>query len=151
MACLHCESTTETPDFLFETKFWRAYLAPEQSYLGRSIIELNNHKRSLSQISQEEWNDLGDMVKYLEGAIKEAFKADMFNWACLMNDAYKAKTPNPHVHWHVRPRYKNPVEFAGKTYTDPDFGAHYDRDRREVADEVTQHSIVQEIRDQLND
>lgn len=53
--------------------------------------------------------------------------ADVFNWMYFMNNVYQEENPNPHVHWHVRPRYKNPVLFDGQEFTDPDFGKNYDR------------------------
>ena len=42
-----------------------------------------------------------------------------------MNSFYKSPEPCPHVHVHVRPRYKNPVVINGNTYWDHNFGHHY--------------------------
>ena len=112
---------------------------PDQSYLGRTIVELKTHKGSLTELSDEEWTDFGVLVKKYENAIKKSFNADLFNWGCLMNHAYRKEPSNPHVHWHVRPRYKSKVEFEGQEFTDPDFGNHYDRDRNwPAADDLFQ-------------
>lgn len=50
---------------------------------------------------------------------------DICNWSCLLNDFYKITAPNPHLHLHVRPRYKNPFLLNGTQYIDEDFGHHY--------------------------
>lgn len=58
-----------------------------------------------------------------------AFGAEMFNWGCLMNNAYKPEIekPYPHVHFHFRGRYRKSVKFAGELFVDEEFGHHYDR------------------------
>jgi len=53
-----------------------------------------------------------------KNSLKKSFGTTMFNWVCLMNDAYKSKNPKPQVHFHLIPRYKNKVEFAGKRFVD---------------------------------
>jgi diadenosine tetraphosphate (Ap4A) HIT family hydrolase len=54
-----------------------------------------------------------------------------------MNHAFKAEPFNPHVHWHIYPRYKTSVEVAGVVFDDPLFGSHIDEDKvNMVSDEV---------------
>lgn len=149
MECLHCKSSNQDKDFVFETEHWIAFLAPEQDYLGRFQIEVKGHKGSLSELSAEEWTDFGVLVKKYEAVIKKTFGAEMFNWTCLMNNAYQEEHPNPHVHWHVRPRYNKPIQFAGQEFTDPDFGKHYDRERRTVASDELFQKIREEIKKNL--
>lgn len=46
----------------------------------------------------------------------------------LLNDYinfYKEATPNPHLHIHVRPRYKNAVVINDHAYIDTEFAHHY--------------------------
>ena len=40
------------------------------------------------------------------------------NWSCLMNSFYKQSKPNPHLHIHVRPRFRKPVVVNENSYTD---------------------------------
>lgn len=42
-----------------------------------------------------------------------------------MNNFYKEAIPNPHLHIHVRPRYKNAVVINNHSYTDAEFAHHY--------------------------
>jgi len=131
---------------LFETKYWDVVLADEQSYLGRSVIILKRPCGELSELTSEEGNDfLVNVVKRFEPLLKKTFDATMFNWSCLMNNAYKEKDPQPQVHWHVRPRYNHDVIFAGRVFSDPDFGHHYNRDRKDFVDEKYLKFIVEKI------
>ena len=41
------------------------------------------------------------------------------------NDFYKEAVPNPHLHIHVRPRYKNTVVINNHAYIDTEFAHHY--------------------------
>lgn len=140
MKCKYCQKATarNSATTLYKTDNWCVTLHPAQGYLGRCIVATKRHVESLSDLSEEEWFDFFTLVKKLEPAFKAAFGAEMFNWTCMMNNAYKEKHPYPHVHWHFRPRYRHAVHVGGITFTDSEFGSHYDRTRKteDVTDEV---------------
>ncbi len=57
--------------------------------------------------------------------------ATMVNFSCLRNWAFRSVAPeppllegrpNPHVHWHVAPRYASTVVFGGEEFIDRRFG-----------------------------
>ena len=149
MKCVFCKKTNSEKDFIYETKYWRAFLADEQSNLGRCVIMLKRHCEDLAELEQKEWLDFSRLVKKLESSLKRAFNATMFNWACLMNNAYQDNLPKPHVHWHFRSRYKHKVKFADLIFEDKEFGHHYDSaKKREVSDEVT-NKIIEIIKESL--
>lgn len=134
MACEFC-----TPKYrpLFETPFWKVHLVDDQSYLGRCVVTLKRHAGTLSLLTNEEWKDFGQIARRVESVLTKAFEPQMFNWSCLLDASYKEEYPDPHVHFHVRPRYSAPVTFSNVTFDDPDFGNHYDRTRkREISDDV---------------
>ncbi len=135
---------------IFETTYWKIYLNPEQTYLGRCIVSLKRRDcPDLRNLTSEELLDFLEVVKKLENACRQAFNATMFNWACLMNLSYQNTPPNPHVHWHFRPRYNHPVIFSELEFTDPDFGQHYNRAaKREISDEVKKQ-IIDKIRENM--
>lgn len=110
---------------IFETTYWYIKLMPKQLYLGRSVVVLKRQCGDLAGLNQEEILDFAEVVKKLESALRKTFNATMFNWGCLMNNAYQETPADPQVHWHFRPRYDHPVEFAGQTFADPNFGHHY--------------------------
>jgi len=148
MKCMFCERTSE--GLIHETSYWRVVLAFEQSYLGRCLVVLKRHCGDLAELRPEEWSDFAELVKKLESALRKAFGATMFNWTCLMNNAYQHDPPNPHVHWHFRPRYDHEVKFAGVVFRDPGFGHHYDRMRVQRVSEDVKRKIIEEIKQNLD-
>ncbi len=126
---------------MWETERWKVILAKDQTYLGRGVISLKRRPcASLTELHDDELVDLrNNVIVPYEAAVKQAFGADMFNWACLMNNAYQNMPPDPHVHWHVWPRYRNPVEVEGEMFVDEYFGHYLSLDQKRIAsDEVRQ-------------
>lgn len=92
----------------------------------------------LVELQGDEVLDFFDVVKKFEHMMKEKFNATMFNWTCLMNNSYKTKPYTPHLHWHCRPRYDQPLIFKNEEFIDPDFGNHYNKDlKRSISKETT--------------
>lgn len=119
---------------------------PDQFYLGRCVIVLKRKCGALADLTKEEVIDFWEnVVKKLEAAFKRSFGAVMFNWTCMMNDAYKNDPPDPQVHWHLRPRYDRVVEFEGETFTDPNFGHHYERHTERVISEDVRRKIIKKL------
>jgi len=143
--CKHLNSE----DVILATKYWVVNLSRDQAYLGRSYVLLREHKPSLSSLSTEEWTEYIDIVRILERSCFEAFGARPFNWSCLMNNSYQLKRASPHVHWHFRPRYKNPVTLNGTTFSDPEFGFHYDRTLKSKIDNATFQIILKTLRSSI--
>jgi diadenosine tetraphosphate (Ap4A) HIT family hydrolase len=144
-------SELKTP--FFETKHWFVVLADEQTYLGYCVVILKRRDcGDLALVTEEELLDFRVMVETLQNAFRKAFGATMFNWSCLMNNAYQEAEPKPHVHWHVKPRYDRPVVFAGEVFEDPNFGHHYIRleDLGRFLDEDIREKIVARITESLD-
>lgn len=93
-----------------------------QEFVGDCIISCN--KESLSELTDNDWIELGKIEKELERVSKKLFNATMFNFACLMNNAYR-DNEKPHVHFHFIPRYKNKLEIFNKVYKDKHFGYNF--------------------------
>ena len=112
---------------------------------------LNRHCSSLSELNADEWLELMEIIKKLESSIKKALNADMFNWSCLMNDFYKAEKPCPHLHIHLRPRYKNAVYINKKAFYDNEFAHHYDNHKLCVLSGSETDIVYKLIKDELSD
>ena len=93
-----------------------------QEYPGYCIISSN--KENLSDLSKEEWEELGVLEKELERVCKKIFGATTFNFCCLMNNAYR-DNEKPHVHFHFVPRYKASLNLFDKIYKDRHFGYNF--------------------------
>ena len=117
---------------LHKTSHWSVYLADVQDYVGRCILVLNRHCGSLSELDISEWIELKTIIDRLECIYKEVLGAELSNWSCLLNNFYKEKIPNPHLHIHVRPRYKNAIVIIKHTYEDAEFAHHYALKKEEL-------------------
>ncbi len=120
-------------------------MAPDQGYLGRCYVTLKDHKTDMAELTNDEWLEFAGVVKRLEAGMREAFGATLFNWSCLMNNAFQVSPALPHVHWHVRPRYEKAVIFEGEEFTDPLFGHHYDPGQTKKVSDDMLNSIKQKI------
>ena len=110
--------------YFYSTQYWKIALVEDQMYFGRLVIKTIQPRISLPDITEEEQKDFFNLIKKLETFFKEEFQATMFNYSCLMNNAYR-DGEIPHVHYHFRPRYKSPVTVQGQIFVDPNFGEHY--------------------------
>lgn len=105
---------------LFTSKYWNVvFVSWCQEFPGDCII--SSKKETLSDLTDEEWKELGLLEKELERVCKKLFNATMFNFACLMNNAYRDKE-KPHVHFHFIPRYDGKRIILNKDYKDKHFG-----------------------------
>ena len=128
--CEWCNLTEKEKRWLLsDTEYWTIYLADEQDYIGRCLILLKRHCGSLPGLQMPEWIELKQIVDELERCLKTVLGAELCNWSCLMNSFYKKEIPNPHLHVHVRPRYKKPVILNGNEYVDAEYGHHYGRSK----------------------
>ena len=108
---------------LYKSKYWEVvFVSWCQEFVGDCIISCN--KESLSELTNDEWLELGKLEKELERVTKKLFGATMFNFACLMNNAYR-DNEKPHVHFHFVPRYKNDLKISNKVYKDRHFGYNF--------------------------
>lgn len=114
--------TRPDPLQFYETAHWRVVLNTNQTYLGRSVVLLKRPCGQLADVTDAEFSELLTVIRKLEHVFHSVLGATMFNWSCLMNFAYRDTVPNPQIHWHLVPRYDHTVEFAGRSFSDPNFG-----------------------------
>ncbi len=139
-------------DLITETEYWVILLAPDQKNLGTCVVALKRDDGDLAGLKDEEWREFSIIVKNLESALRNAFNSTMFNWGCLMNSSYLSDPPNPHVHWHFIPRYREKTEFEGFTFEDPCFGSSTMKAKGGIG-KVTEDvrlKIIKEIKDNLD-
>lgn len=132
---------------LFETDHYRVFLnEDDQYYLGRSVALLKRDAPTLSNITPEEWVDLGLVIRIYENALKKTFNTTNFNWSCTLNTAYRSETPDPQVYWHVRPRYRNTIKFKDRIFKDNLFSKHYQTRTKLLLTKNFCEAIANEIR-----
>lgn len=100
---------------LKEYNHWVVLFRDKQVTIGSVIIMSKGlDKNSLGDVSVEAWSEFGTVSKDVEGMLKRAFGAEKFNYLALM-------MYDPEVHFHVIPRYSQPVKFLDREYIDPDW------------------------------
>lgn len=96
---------------IYESKYWIWSLRPHQATLGAGILSLKKECPAFSELKEEEFTDLNKIIKVVEPALKKAFNYDVINYLMLMMF-------DKHVHYHILPRYENPVELLEATWKD---------------------------------
>jgi len=144
--CDACEFMKAPKNQILVTNYWSVGIGNDQPYLGRAFCSLKSHKGRLGELSKDEWDDLQAIFRDLEQRYKRIFGADVINVECNMNHAFKTESFNPHIHWHIYPRYKNTVEVAGVVFEDPLFGSHIDEDLVNIVDDEVVEEIVNKLK-----
>ena len=93
-----------------------------QDFLGQCIV--SGTKEKLSDMTSEEWIELGTIEKELERVCTKLFGATYYNFCCLMNNAFR-DNETPHVHFWFFPRYKDEVKIFGKRFIDKHYGYNF--------------------------
>ncbi len=144
-SCDICKFLESPKHQLMTTSSWAVGLGNNQAYFGRVYVTLRAHKGSLAELDSKDWEEFQEIVRVLENAYEKAFGAKPLNWGCFMNHAFRIDPANPHVHWHVFPRYKVAPVFDGVTYDDKLYGNFYD----DKAERLVNDDIVEKIIDKL--
>ncbi|MDW7674230.1 MAG: HIT family protein [Bacillota bacterium] len=102
----------KTEEFLiYESKYWVWSLRPVQATLGAGVLFLKRECPVFSEMNQEEFSDLNDIIKVIEKTLKKTFNYDIMNYLMLM-------MVDKQVHYHVIPRYERTIDFAGTSWKD---------------------------------
>jgi diadenosine tetraphosphate (Ap4A) HIT family hydrolase len=91
------------PDFIAELDNSYVILGDAQFYRGYCILFAKHHARELFQLPRAEALGLFDEVRSVGEAIFTVVKPLKLNYECLGNT-------EPHVHWHIFPRYQSEEE-----------------------------------------
>jgi len=120
-----------------EYQHWVVMLRPKQVTLGSLVLACRESATAFADISTEAFLELKTVVSELEATLAELFAFDKINYLML-------KMVDPHVHFHVLPRYTETRNFAGVDFVDnawpgpPNIGAVTQLD-----DEPTQQLLTQ--------
>jgi diadenosine tetraphosphate (Ap4A) HIT family hydrolase len=136
-------------NLLFETKHWIAILDYNQSELGRTLLMLKRHCPKVSEITKEEQLDFIEALKKIDACLKKSFDCNLINISCLMNHAYRTSPPNPHVHWHIRPRHNKKIKFEEMIFDDQLFGSHYNPKIKNIISEENLLKIENKLKENI--
>lgn len=94
-----------------DTAHWTWSVRTAQPTLGATVLSLRRHAASFGVVEPEEMADLAAAVAEVERSTLRAFRYDKINYLMLM-------MVDPHVHFHVLPRYANVQRFADLEWHD---------------------------------
>jgi len=90
---------------------WVVLLRPQQITLASLILACKEPATAFSEIGRDAFEELGTVVGDIEASLRAAFAYDKINYLMLM-------MVDPHVHFHVLPRYAETRTFAGADFAD---------------------------------
>ena len=90
---------------------WVVLLRPQQVTLGALVLGCKEPATAFSEISATAFAGLADAIRDIEVALRDGFAPDKLNYLMLM-------MVDPHVHFHVLPRYGGAREFASVQFAD---------------------------------
>jgi diadenosine tetraphosphate (Ap4A) HIT family hydrolase len=96
---------------LREYASWVVLLRPAQPTLGSMVLACKEDATALGSVSAAAWSELAIATADLERALRTTFDHQKINYLALM-------MVDPHVHFHVIPRYSTSREFEGSSFAD---------------------------------
>src|SRR6185503_18492196 len=94
-----------------EYRHWVVLLRPDQPTLGSLVLAARGEFRALSDLPAEAFAELKAVTGDIETTLRHAVNYAKINYLMLM-------MVDPHVHWHVIPRYEGEREAAGLKFGD---------------------------------
>jgi diadenosine tetraphosphate (Ap4A) HIT family hydrolase len=124
------------PDFIAELKSCDVILGDQQFYRGYSVLLAKLHATELYLMPADAARLLSDEMRLVAEAIAAVVKPWKMNYECLGN-------LEPHVHWHLLPRYETDEKRHGPIWLRPE------SERKVTLDENDRHALIGSIRHQL--
>ena len=118
MDCFYCNAEHEGRKAIMfkvgEMKAGTLYLFKDQAHKGRCVLALKDHKKELCECEPQELADFTADLARASGAVKEL-------WGCTKLNLASFGDSNPHLHFHIVPKYEGGFEFGGNfLITNPD-------------------------------
>lgn len=118
MGCFYCEEHHEGREAIMftvgEMKCSTLYLFKDQSHRGRCVLALKGHKKELYECTEQERVDYMEDLARASEAVKKL-------WGCTKLNLASFGDANPHLHFHIVPKYEGGFEFGGNfTITNPE-------------------------------
>jgi diadenosine tetraphosphate (Ap4A) HIT family hydrolase len=96
---------------LCEYRHWRLLLRPAQPTLGALVLGAKGEALAFSELVPEAYAELAHATRDIEKALRAFVDYERINYLMLM-------MVDPHVHFHVIPRYQGTRAFEGLAFLD---------------------------------
>jgi diadenosine tetraphosphate (Ap4A) HIT family hydrolase len=124
------------PDFIAELNSCYVILGDQQFYRGYCVLFAKTHATELYLMPADAARALSDEMRLCAEAIAKVVKPWKMNYECLGNS-------EPHVHWHLLPRYENDELRRGPIWLRPE------SERKVPLEEKDRRALMESIRRQL--
>lgn len=94
-----------------EYQHWVVLLRPTQPTLGSLVLAAKAEVTAFSELKQKAFTELNKVIAAIEKVLKQAVAPTRINYLMLM-------MVDPHVHFHVIPRYEGGRGYAGIDVSD---------------------------------
>ena len=94
-----------------EYDHWVVLLRPQQVTAGSLVLAAKGEATAFGALPREAFIEQGSVIAEIEAALKRAVAYERINYLMLM-------MVDPHVHFHVIPRYSGSRPFAGLDIAD---------------------------------
>ena len=94
-----------------EWEHWVMLLRPAQVTLGSVVVAAKSDVGAFGDLPAAAFAELADVVPAVEQSVKALSGYARVNWMMLM-------MVDPHVHFHVLPRYEGAREWSGASFPD---------------------------------
>ena len=122
-----------------EFQNWIILLRPQQLTLGSMVLVCKEPATTFSAVSTEAFTELQQVTKEVERGLQDAFTYDKINYLMLM-------MVDPHVHFHVIPRYSQERMFEGQKFYDYAWPGPPDFSRGNQTKEETNQTILAHLK-----
>jgi diadenosine tetraphosphate (Ap4A) HIT family hydrolase len=119
---------------LREFEHWCILRRPAQVTLGALVLASKHDATSLGTLPLAAYAELQSCTSTIETALKRFRPYDKINYLALM-------MVDPHVHFHVIPRYANEQHFEGVTFPDASWPGIPDLKTSPILDETTRKKL----------
>ena len=117
---------------------WLVLLRPAQVTLGALVLVAREPVTAFSQLSQAAFTELARVTHDIDTVLSHLFRYDKLNYLMLM-------MVDPHVHFHVIPRYAAIRHYAEVKFTDPGWPGPPDLGHNNQVD----NAVFNQLRDEL--
>lgn len=94
--CVFCEDVNRSGDLVYEDDETWVLLHPDWAVRGHAMVVSRRHVENISDLSSDEWEHFGRVLRWVEGVLLDLTGADR---AIVM----KLGIATPHLHLHIYP------------------------------------------------
>ena len=127
-----------------EYEHWVVLLRPAQVTAGSLVLAAKSDATSYGDLSPDAFAEQGRVIAEIEAMLRAATKFERINYLMLM-------MVDPHVHFHVIPRYEGQRSLAGMSFADTGFPGPPDLKSAIILDQASIGASVHLLSESLPD